>query len=111
MKKHLISIAALALAAQVEAQSLSTALDGPGLNWTTGGNAVWLGETAVTHDTVDAAQSGTNVFYGFESWLQTSITGPGLLSFWWKLASDVTCGSTLRIEMGGANLDYLYGPV
>ena len=67
--------------------SLTDALDGPGLVWTTGGNAPWCGETTVTHDGVDAATSGL-IGGGQESWMETSVVGAGTLSFWWKVSSQ-----------------------
>ena len=72
-----------------DAQSipLGDALDAPSLTWTTGGNAIWLGQTNVSFDGVDAAQSGA-VTNSQESWLETTVTGPGVLTFWWKVSSE-----------------------
>jgi hypothetical protein len=50
-------------------------------------NSVWrafgtnpcFGQTNVSHDGHAAAQSGSP-----EAWLETSVTGPGVLTFWWK---------------------------
>ncbi|MBM3879389.1 MAG: hypothetical protein FJ387_06670 [Verrucomicrobia bacterium] len=64
-------------------QSLGDALDAPGLAWTTSGPVGWFGQSAISHDGADAAQSGS-VAVGEESILQTTLTGPGILSFWWK---------------------------
>jgi hypothetical protein len=64
---------------------LSTALN-PGLTWTTGGNTGWFPETSVTHDGIEAAQSGS-VSNGQQSVLQTTVSGPGTLSFWWRISS------------------------
>lgn len=62
---------------------LADVLDtGGDLAWTTGGDAPWFGETVETKDSVDAAQGGY-LSEGQLSWLQTTITGPGLLSFYW----------------------------
>jgi len=63
--------------------SLADALDAPHLSWTTSENAKWFGQTAETHDGVDAAQSGNTERY-LPSWMQTTVTGPGIISFWWK---------------------------
>src|SRR6266446_5218650 len=67
--------------------TLADALDAPGLVWTAGGSAAWAGETTTTHDGVDAAQSGF-VLNNQESWLQTTVDGPGTLTFWWKVSSE-----------------------
>jgi hypothetical protein len=71
----------------VSGQSLSEALDAPQLTWTTGGNTTWIRQTATTYDGVDAAQSGL-ITHNQESWLQTTVTGPGSLSFRWKVSSE-----------------------
>jgi hypothetical protein len=67
--------------------SLNASLDG-GLSFTTGGTGQpWKGQTGVTRDGVDAAQTGsvTNSTY---TWIKTTVTGPGPLSFWWKVSSE-----------------------
>jgi endonuclease/exonuclease/phosphatase family metal-dependent hydrolase len=67
--------------------SLGDAVDAPQLTWTTGGNAVWSGQTNVTFDGQDAAVSGV-ITDSQESWLETSVTGPGALTFRWKVSSE-----------------------
>ncbi|MCL4786276.1 MAG: immunoglobulin domain-containing protein [Verrucomicrobia bacterium] len=67
--------------------TLADALDAPALTWTTGGNATWSGQTNTTFDGVDAAQSGV-IGNSQESWLQTTVTGPGELTFRWKVSSE-----------------------
>jgi hypothetical protein len=87
-----LAIAGLASASitwTVEAQPiLSEVLDEPVLVWSTGGSAEWFGvadETA--HDGEDAAQSG-DVDNAQVSWVETTLTGPGVLSFWCKASSE-----------------------
>ena len=60
------------------------ALNATNLTWITGGDAPWFVETAVTHDGSAAAQSGA-ITTGQQSWLQTTVTGPGTLTFWWNV--------------------------
>lgn len=67
--------------------ALRDASDALSLNWTTGGDANWFSQTSVTHDGVDAAQSG-DVSNGQLSWLQTTVAGPGTISFWWRVSSE-----------------------
>jgi hypothetical protein len=62
-------------------------LNDPNLSWSTWGNAQWFGETTVTHDGVSAAQSG-HISDSQESWLSTTVIGPGKLSFWWRVSSE-----------------------
>jgi hypothetical protein len=66
--------------------TLRVALEAPQVVWTTGGNDLWAGITTVTHDGTDAAQSGT-IAGGEETWMETRVTGPCTLSFWWKVYS------------------------
>lgn len=73
---------------QVEAVvTLAEALDAPSLVWTSGGAAGWIGQMVVSHDGVDAARSGF-ISDSQESWMQTSVTGPSTLTFWWKVSSE-----------------------
>lgn len=67
--------------------SLPVAVDAPALVWTSSGNSVWNGQTATTHDGVDAAQSGPLGDID-EGYLETTVTGPGTLTFWWKVSSQ-----------------------
>lgn len=68
--------------------SMAEALDATNLSWTTGGSAPWMAQTLNTYDGVDAAQSGA-ISHNQESWLETRVVGPGLLSFWWKVSSEL----------------------
>ncbi len=80
--------------------TLAQAVDTTGLVWTTGGDANWFGQTTNTHDTVDAAQSGA-IGDDESSWIETTVTGPGTLSFWWKASSE-DGGDYLEFLMDGS---------
>lgn len=64
------------------------------ITWTSFGN--WIPETNITHDGISAAQSG-----GSPSTLRGTVTGPGTLSFWWKL-SGPPGAEELRLYVNGA---------
>jgi hypothetical protein len=74
---------------------LAEALDTPELVWRTGGTKPWHGQPSITHDGIDAGETGLdpNDFHdgeywtSIDSWLETTITGPGDLTFWWKCSS------------------------
>ena len=72
----------------VEFIPLAIALDNDTLTFSNEGDMPWLGQTAVSHDGVDAVMCastnaiGTNQFV--ESQFKTTVQGPGQLSFWWK---------------------------
>jgi ELWxxDGT repeat protein len=71
--------------------TLEEALDTTGVVWTTGSHP-WLAQTEVTHDAVDAAQSGQVHNADDHSWLKaTNLIGPGTVSFRWKASLD--CGA------------------
>jgi hypothetical protein len=73
---------------------LAEALDTPARVWISGGNSPWLGQNLVSHDRTDAAQAGS-ILAAQDTWLETSVTGPGALGFWWK----VSCSAGLnRLE-------------
>ncbi|MEO5716896.1 MAG: leucine-rich repeat protein [Luteolibacter sp.] len=98
-KTALISCLIVPLATALPAAAdLATVLDAPGLTWSTGGSATWIDETSVTHDGVDAAQNG-DIGDSGQSWMETTITGPGTLTYWWKVSSEDDCDFlTLSID-------------
>ena len=65
---------------------LAEALEATALEWNTGGDSAWRWQTNTTHDGTDAAWSGTLTQPG-TSWVQTAVSGPVAVSFWWKTAS------------------------
>lgn len=66
---------------------LADAVDAPSLTFTTGGMVPWLAQNTITHDGIDAAASG-DIGNNQESWMETTVNGPGTISFWWSTASD-----------------------
>ena len=66
---------------------LADALDTAGLAWSTSGTPAWSGQANATHDGLDAAQSGA-LGDGETTSMQTTIEGPGAVSFWWKVSSE-----------------------
>jgi hypothetical protein len=67
--------------------ALGEAVDAPYLVWTTGGDANWFSQTEEKSDGSDAAQSGP-IGDGEESWIETTVVGPGFLFFAWNVSSD-----------------------
>ena len=82
----------------VDPAAIGDGVDLPGLAWNTGGNAPWLNQRGVTHDRVDAAQSGRITHRG-TTWIETTVTGPGTLRFWWKVSSEPN--DRLRLLVNG----------
>lgn len=63
--------------------ALGEALDAPALAWSTGGPAGWFGQAFISADGQDAGRSGY-VLKDQTSWIETQVTGPGLLGFSWR---------------------------
>lgn len=90
---------------------LVEALDKPNLVWTTGGNSSWLGYPRgafpVASDGIDAAKSAL-ITHGQESWIQTTVTGPVTLQFWWKVSSEKD-SDFLRLFVGETEVARISG--
>lgn len=71
----------------VDPAALGDGVDAPALSWTTGGAASWINQNKTTHDRVDAAQSG-RISHRADTWIETTVTGPGTVRFWWKVSSE-----------------------
>ena len=67
--------------------SLGEAVDNTALTWITYGDVYWFGQTTTSYYGGDAAQSGP-ITHNQESRLQTTVTGPGTLTFYWKVSSE-----------------------
>ncbi|NCD25959.1 MAG: alpha/beta fold hydrolase, partial [Deltaproteobacteria bacterium] len=67
--------------------TLGAALGAPELVWNTGGDADWMAVSPPSHDGQGSAQSG-DIEDSQTSWLETSVTGPGILRFWWQVSSE-----------------------
>ena len=63
--------------------TLGQAVDATNFTWTTYGDADWFGQTTNSYDGVSAAQSGA-MQDEQSSVLQTTIVGPGTVTFYWE---------------------------
>ena len=88
---------------------LDYALNTTNLSWSTSTGAPWLGQRNVTHDATAAAQSGS-IGHNQQTVLQTTVTGPGTLSFWWKVSSEAG-NDTLKLQVGASVLATISGEV
>ena len=90
--------------------ALGDAVEAPAYSWGVAGDADWFAQTLTTHDGVDAAQSGD---VGDDQWCQmeTTVTGPGTLAFWWKVSSEHHY-DTLSVHIdGGYSEELISGDV
>jgi hypothetical protein len=67
--------------------TLAQALGATNLPWFTFGDAQWFPEFSITENGIAAAQSG-HITNSMDTELQTLVTGPGTLTFWWKVSSE-----------------------
>jgi internalin A len=69
------------------------------LTWTTGGDAPWFGQNLVNHNGHPVAEAGA-IGNNQQSWVKTTVTGPGKLSFWWKVSSEADA-DWIEFQMNG----------
>ncbi len=89
--------------------NLNDALDNTRLSFNTGGDANWFPETAYYYYGGSAAQSGV-LGDSQASWLQTTVVGPGTLSFYWKVSSEQNY-DFLDLYIDGNDTDWISGEV
>ena len=67
---------------------LADSLDTTNVAWSAGGDLGWFGQSATTHDGVDAAQSGP-IKASQQSWIETTIANStrSVVRFWWRVSS------------------------
>ena len=85
------------------------AVDAPALTFTYANSVPWFGQTAVSNDSIDAAQSGP-AGHSQNSYMQTSLTGPGNISFWWKVDSEAG-SDVLEVRIDGVLQTFISGQV
>lgn len=81
------------------ALAIGEAVDLPLSEWDSGVGSVWFAQTGITHDGLDSAASGP-LGAGGESHVQTTLTGPGNVSFRWKINLPAPSGKLL-LSVGG----------
>jgi alpha-tubulin suppressor-like RCC1 family protein len=77
----------LSVTTPVATTNLGLAVDATNFVWATSGNAPWFGQSNIVHGPGIAAQSGS-IGDSQQSSLQTTIIGPGRISFWWQVSSE-----------------------
>jgi hypothetical protein len=83
--------------------ALGAALNTTNLTWTVLGDAAWFVETTNSNDGISAVQSGP-LLDSQSAILETTVTGPGTLTFWWEcMASDDSFD--LEFDMDGHYVD------
>jgi len=75
------------LTCAITPMNLGEAVDNTALTWTTGGTSGWFGQSSIFMNGGDAAQSGV-ISHNQSSYIQTTVTGPKTLKFYWKVSSE-----------------------
>ncbi len=86
----------------VDVDPLAVALNTPRLIWFTTEYAPWEPTSLASHDGVSSAQSAL-IGDDEDSRLSTTVTGPGELTFWWR----VSCEADFDILMFATNGNYV----
>ncbi len=86
---------------------LGAALNNTNLTWVTSGDANWFGEAPISEDGLAAAQSG-ELQANQTSVLQTTVTGPGLLTFWWQTTGIVQDDFDLEFDVDGQDTNDVF---
>jgi hypothetical protein len=89
---------------------LGDACDATQYNWTTSGDEDWIFQSATTHDGIDAARSGPIGPDG-SSEMALNVTGPGTLTFWWKVDSESFADELMVYTPGSGDSDSISGNV
>ncbi|MDO8473528.1 MAG: hypothetical protein Q7T05_06900, partial [Dehalococcoidia bacterium] len=89
------------------APSLGQAVDNLALAWATGGHGNWLGQRGTSFYGGSAAQSG-RIGNNQSTWMKTTVTGPGTVSFYWSVSSENRC-DFLRFLVEGTERDFISG--
>ena len=88
---------------------LAPAVEGEGFAFTTGGDAEWFHQEIESQVDGDALQSG-DITDGDETWLETTVNGPGTLRFLWKVSSEGGY-DRLRFRLNGSEQFNISGTV
>lgn len=89
--------------------TLGQALDNTQLAFPTSGAADWYAESSYWYYGGSAAQSGA-IDYGQSSTLQTTVTGPGVLTFYWS-TSSTPLYNKITLTLDSSYVDMLSGIV
>ncbi len=95
--------------------TLGWALNATNFTWETGADYPWSAvlPSSPTADGQGAAASGNRFVPNSTSWLQTTVVGPGTVTFWWKVDSDVTLPSydALQFVLNDVVQDEIMGQI
>ena len=95
-------------APSISAPDLGDAVDNTSLSWITGGYAYWFKQSVVYYSGGYAAQSGY-IGNSQDTYILTTVTGPGTLKFYWKVSCSYS--DDLYFYIDGAQQSAIDGEV
>lgn len=95
------------LVVQTRDEALGAALDNTELSWTTSGDGIWFKQEVITHDDEDALES-TAIGNTQSAAFSTAVTGPGQLSFFWRVSSELNY-DFLHLFLNDESVDAISG--
>ena len=98
----------MAAAGAFGATSIQTALDNTSLSFSMGGDAEWFSQSVDVHTGTTALRSGA-IGHNQETWVETTVSGAGMLSFWWKASSESVSYDWLEVSVDGNVQDQIGG--
>ena len=84
---QLVEVASLEFEETQPPSAFGEALGQPNWAFTTGGDSAWFVQTEESWYGGSTARSGS-ITHNEHSWIETAVTGPGELSFWWQVSSE-----------------------
>jgi hypothetical protein len=95
----LSDISSLSAVLTITADELAGAVNNAALSpFINGGDTPWFSQSEMSHDGSAAARSGA-IDHSQESFFETTVEGPGTLTFWWQVSSR--SGDYLRFYLDG----------
>jgi len=92
-----------------DSTNLGKAIDNTKLSWQTGGTLPFWVDTKEFYYGDSSAKSGP-LSHSQSSWVQTIITGPGTLSFFWKVSSEIGF-DTFKFTVNGVRYGEISGNI
>ncbi|HWH67822.1 MAG TPA: M6 family metalloprotease domain-containing protein, partial [Candidatus Sulfotelmatobacter sp.] len=80
---------------------LPVALNNTNQTWTTDSSTPWYGQTNLSHDGTAAGRS-YKIGHGQQTTFSTFVTGPGKLTFWWKVSSQTNADILTFLAASGS---------
>ncbi|MCL1919643.1 MAG: InlB B-repeat-containing protein [Kiritimatiellaeota bacterium] len=83
-------------------------LKNPNLSWRTSENSLWRGQEGAGYNGISSAVRSGAITHSQETWLETTVTGPGTLIFNWRVSSEAN-GDWLSCAVNGKLHDRISG--